>query len=290
MPRLNVFPLHRRKLGAAVVMAATGLFLSQCDRKEPAPAEPAVTTPEVPVVVTPPVLPGATPPLTRADLLAATVRAASAYAAGETPTASDPLVGRPFAVRLAFGCGGPGTGPAEATTADGLARATWGPDHKSIRLSLTPGDWADSALIAGAGAEAAWETVEGFWAPRPWLMNDACPGVSRDPLQGGAVAAPASQTVGLAAVFATGSSRLAQRNGRAYRYTVRAEGDQPLTAPEGGYRLVLEGRVVGFPGGRAIRCRASGPDQRPVCIAAVQLDRVAFESADGEALGEWRKG
>jgi hypothetical protein len=289
MPRLNVFPLHRRKLGAAVVMAATGLFLAQCGPKDPAPAAPPVEVPEVPAAVTPPVRPSVTPPLTRADILTAAARAASAYAAGETPSGSEPLVGRPFAVRLAFGCGGPGTGPAEAATADGLARATWGPDHKSIRLSLTPGDWAESALIAGAGAEAAWETVEGFWAPRPWLTSDACPGVGRDPLQGGTVA-PASQTVGLAAVFATGSSRLAQRNGRAYRYTVRAEGDQPLAAPAGGYRVVLEGRVVGFPGGRAVRCRASGPDQRPVCIAAVQLDRVAFESADGEALGEWRKG
>tara|TARA_R110002167_G_scaffold56272_1_gene159784 strand:+ start:785 stop:1654 length:870 start_codon:yes stop_codon:yes gene_type:complete len=289
MPRLNVFPLHRRKLGAALLVAATSLFLSQCDRKEPAPAEPVVETPDTPAVAPPPVLPVATPPLNRGDLLTATARAASAYAAGETPSGSDPLVGRPFAIRMAFGCGGPTNAPAESTTADGLARATWGPDHKSIRLSLTPGAWADSALIAGAGAEAAWEAVEGFWAPRPWLLTDACPGMGRDPLQGGAVA-PASQTVGLAAVFATGGSRLAQRNGRAYRYTVRAEGDQPLTAPEGGYRVVLEGRVVGFPGGRAIRCRASGPDQRPVCIAAVQLDRVAFETAAGAALGEWRKG
>lgn len=271
-------------------MAATGLFLAQCDRKEPAPAEPAVELPKAPPAVTPPVLPGANPPLTRADLLAAATRAASAYAAGETPSGSDPLVGRPFAVRMAFGCGGPlAVAPAAATTTDGLARAAWGPDHKSIQLSLTPGDWLDSALLAGAGAEAAWETVEGFWAPRPWLAADACPAVRRDPLQGGSTA-PSTQTVGLAAVFATGSSRLAQRNGRAYRYTVRAEGEHPLVAPEGGYRLVLEGRVVGFPGGRAIRCRASGPDQRPVCIAAVQLDRVAFESATGEALGEWRKG
>ncbi|MFT4912860.1 MAG: hypothetical protein ACI9YM_001443 [Brevundimonas sp.] len=289
MPRLNVFPLHRRKLGAVVVMAATGLFLAQCDRKEPAPVAPAVPVPEAPVTVTPPALPSGTPPLTRTDILAAAARAASAYAAGETPSGKDPLVGRPFAVRMAFGCGGPLTVPPTPAAIDGLPRAIWGQDHRSIQLSLTPGDWLDSALIAGSGAEATWETVEGFWAPRPWLAVDGCPAVRRDPLQGGSTA-PSPQTVGLAAVFATGSSRLAQRNGRAYRYTVRAEGDQPLTAPEGGYRLVLEGRVVGFPGGRAIRCRASGPDLRPVCIAAVQLDRVAFESADGEALGEWRKG
>ena len=270
-------------------MAATGLFLSQCDRKEPAPVEPAVPVPEAPATDAAPSLPAGTPPLTRTDLLAASARAASAYAAGGALTGSDPLVGRSFAVRMAFGCGGPLTVPPTPAAIDGLPRATWGQDHKSIQLSLTPGDWLDSALIAGAGAEAAWETVEGFWVPRPWLAVDGCPAVRRDPLQAGSTA-PSPQTVGLAAVFATGSSRLAQRNVRAYRYTVRAEGDQPLVAPEGGYRLVLEGRVVAFPGGRAIRCRAPGPDQRPVCIAAVQLDRVAFERADGEALGEWRKG
>ena len=132
-----------------------------------------------------------------------------------------------------------------------------------------------------------WETVEGFWIPRPWLASDACPGVLRDPLQGG-VAVPSPYTVGLAAVFPTGSSRVGQRNGRAYSYSIRAEGDQPLAPAADGYRLVLEGRVVGFPGGRAIRCRTASPDQRPVCIAAIQLDRVAFESATGDVLGQWR--
>ncbi len=288
MPRLNVFPLHRRKLGVVFTTITAGLLLAQCGPKEKPADTPPAKVPEAPVVVTP-TLPAGAPPLTRADLLAAVARATSSYAAGETPSGSDPLVGRPFAVRMAFGCGGPLTVPPSPAAIDGLPRATWGPDHKSIQLSLTPGEWLESALIAGAGAEAAWETVEGFWVPRPWLATDGCPAVRRDPLQAASVA-PSAQTVGLAAVFAKGGSRLAQRNGRAYRYTVRAEGDRPLVAPEGGYRVVLEGRVVGFPGGRAIRCRAAGPDQRPVCVAAVQLDRVAFESTTGTTLGEWRKG
>ena len=175
-------------------------------------------------------------------------QAASSYVAGEVPSGSDPLVGRRIAVRLPFGCGGPKPAQAGPAIADGVARATWGRDRKSIQLSLTPGDWAESALIAGAGADVVWE----------------------------------------AAVFPTGSSRVGQRNGRAYSYSIRAEGDQPLAPAADGYRLVLEGRVVGFPGGRAIRCRTASPDQRPVCIAAIQLDRVAFESATGDVLGQWR--
>tara|TARA_R110000782_G_scaffold9134_1_gene29653 strand:- start:87 stop:947 length:861 start_codon:yes stop_codon:yes gene_type:complete len=286
MPRLNVFPLHRRKLGVVVTSITAGLLLAQCGPGNKAPDEPAVEVPETPVVVTP-VLPASTPPLTRGDLVSAAARAASAYVAGEVASGSDPLVGRRITVRLPFGCGGPKLAQAGPAIADGVARATWGRDRKSIQLSLTPGDWADSALIAGAGADSVWETVEGFWIPRPWLASDACPGVLRDPLQGG-VTAPSPYTVGLAAVFPTGSSRVGQRNGRAYSYSIRAEGDQPLVPSADGYRLVLEGRVVGFPGGRAIRCRTSSPDQRPVCIAAIQLDRVGFESATGDALSQWR--
>lgn len=45
-----------------------------------------------------------------------------------------------------------------------------------------------------------------------------------------------------------------------------------------------------FADGRAIHCRTAAPDQRPVCIGAAQLDRVAFEDADGQMLSEWRDG
>ena len=48
--------------------------------------------------------------------------------------------------------------------------------------------------------------------------------------------------------------------------------------------------MAAFADGRAVRCRAAGPDQRPICIGAVQLDRVAFEDAQGAVLSEWRGG
>jgi hypothetical protein len=94
--------------------------------------------------------------------------------------------------------------------------------------------------------------------------------------------------MGLAAVFEADGSRLGRRNGRAYSFGVRGENDQPAAVPPGGYRLVLEGRMAAFSDGRAIRCRAASPDQRPVCIGAVRLDRVAFEDAQGAVLSEWR--
>lgn len=268
-----------------VVLAASGLLLSACDPSEPAETpveavpvtEPAAPPPAVPVVTT----------LNRQDLLAGLRRAASNYASGVQTEGADPLVGKRFSVTVAFGCRGPE--PTVEGQAEGLARWSWAPERRAIQLSMTPGDWTDSALIADAGGEN-WEAVEGFWIARPWMENGGCPALTADPLASGP-AAPSPQTVGLAAVFTADGSRLERRNGRAYAHSVRPEGEaQAVAAPTDGYRLRLQGRMASFPGGRAIRCRAAGPDQRPVCIAAVNLDRVAFETAGGETLSEWRIG
>lgn len=273
-----------------VVAAATvGLLLVSCQREAapvappPETAAPAVSGPE-----TPPSNPALNPALDRRGLLTAMGAAAANYASGGAAAAPDPLVGRQFDLRLAFGCEGPEAPPADGAAGDGLARWSWGPERQTIRLSLTPGDWTRSALIAGAGQDR-WEAVEGFWVSRAWMTADGCPSVRADPLASGP-AAPSPQTVGLAAVFEAGGSRLGRRNGRAYAHTIRAAGDAAPDAPAGGYRVRLEGRIAAFPDGRAIRCRAANPDQRPVCVAAVQLDRVAFETAGGETLSEWRPG
>lgn len=268
---------------AVLSTVAAALFLAQCDRDAPAPidAEPVAADPAPKPVIAAPTT------LNRADLLAAASTAASAYAAGERLEGSDPLVGRRFSIRVPFGCNGPQPTAAEAA-GDGLARWSWGPENETIQLSLTPGDWLNSALITGAAGGSDWEAVEGFWVPRPWLTAEDCSTVRADPLQSGD-GSPSPQTVGLAAVFTEDDSRVGRRNGKAYAFTIRPTGETSLTAPSGGYRLVLEGRLASFPDGRAIRCRASNPDQRPVCIAAMKLDRVAFTSADGGVLlSEWR--
>ena len=261
-----------------VALAASLLALAACQREpQPAPA-PAEKSETQPVVTVAPA-----PILDRASLLQAMDVAASAFAAGQDVTGAS-LAGRRFVVRQAFGCGGPAVnGPSQA----GLATVTWSEDRESAKMTLTlmPDDWSQSALIAG-DAET-WEAAEGFWLAHPWLRVDGCPVV-----QGPASpkAPSATQTVGLAAVFKEGGSRTVRRNGRAYEATLRAEGDQPLIPSAQGYRLVLEGRMTAFADGRAIRCRAVDADQRPVCIGAVQLDRVAFEDAEGKTLSEWREG
>lgn len=268
-----------------VVPAVAGLLLvlSACDRETAPAPQPEPTSPSPAVTVTaPPIV------LDRAGFLAAVDAAASDYAAGGPAVSQASLVGRRFTIRQVFGCGGPAATPPAADDAshNGLGLWSWSADHKTQLLNLTPGDWTRSALIAGEAPD--WEAAEGFWIARPWQRGDACPGAQADPLAGAAPASP--QTVGLAAVFETGGSRLGRRNGRAYSFTVRGEGGQPPATPPGGYRVMLEGRFAAFPDGRAIRCRAAHADQRPVCIAAVHLDRVAFETTDGVLLSEWRTG
>jgi hypothetical protein len=279
---------------AAMAFAALllgGLSLPGCDRNVPDPVSTDVQTetptapkkPAAPIVLAPP------PALTRGDLVSAAGQAASAFSEGKPLTSADPLVGRRFAVRLPFGCNGPTPADASVGEGGGLAAWTWGPDRKTIQLRMAPSDWTGSAMLAKAGASDNWEAVEGFWIPRPWLASESCPAVRSDPLQTGV--SPASpQTVGLAAIFEAGGSRLGRRNGRAYEYTVRAKGGAPLVRPEAGFRMLLEGRVTSFPSGRAIECRASGPDERPVCIVAIELDRVAYEDSSGSTLSEWRSG
>lgn len=267
-----------------VAMIAAGLLTASCQRdSRPAAPRPEPAGP----VETGPATPPLNPALDRSELLAAVARAASAYAAGADAAASSPLAGRQFDIRLAFGCEGAEASPADGA-GDGLARWSWGPEGETIRLGLTPGDWTRSALIAGSGQDR-WEAVEGFWVARPWMTADGCPSVRADPLASGPAAA-SPQTVGLAAVFETGGSRLGRRNGRAYAHAIRQAGAAPLVALDAGYRLRLQGRIASFPDGRAVRCRAANPNQRPVCVAAVQLDRVAFETPTGETLSEWRPG
>lgn len=268
---------------SVVALAAFAVTLAGCQRDEP--SNTASSAPPAPV--TPVISIAPAPILDRAGLLQEMDWAASSYATGAGADDAS-LARRRFVVRQAFGCH-IAVSPGEATAPEGLAMATWSPDGRTLKLALTPGDWTASPPFPNA--TGAWEAAEGFWLSRPWLRADGCPKIKDNDLSGVDPTigqSRSAQTVGLAAVFDEGGSRLGRRNGRAYEFTVRGEGDQPPIISGAGFRLVLEGRMAAFDDGRAIRCRASGPEQRPVCIGAVQLERVAFESAEGEMLVEWR--
>ncbi len=222
-----------------------------------------------------------------------------------------------MSVRLPFGCGGEA---AVASEAGGLPRLVRNADG-SLTLTITPEDLGASALVPATreGAVDKWEAVEGFWIARPWSGLDACPASTavaapapelapspaqtaiKTPAEGKTteakvvdnVAAPPivqpERSAGLAAVFETGGSRLGRRQGQAYVHVIRGEkGVAPTPAP-GGYALRLEGRLTAFADGKAVHCVQQDAESRPVCIAALRLDRLAFEEgATGALLSEWR--
>ncbi|HBY42755.1 hypothetical protein, partial [Brevundimonas sp.] len=253
--------------------------------------------------------------LNRAALLAALSEAGTALADGQTRDAA--LTGRTVSVRLPFGCGGEA---AVVSEVGGLPRLVRNADG-SLTLTVTPEDLGASALVPATreGAVDKWEAVEGFWIARPWSGLDACPASAalaapapdlapspaqtaiKTPAEGktaeaktvdDVTAAPIVQperTAGLAAVLETGGSRLGRRQGQAYVHVIRGEkGVAPTPAP-GGYALRLEGRLTAFADGKAVHCVQKDAEARPVCVAALRLDRLAFEDgATGALLSEWR--
>ena len=291
---IRTCPSLSTTIARAVLVLSTFSF-GGCDRK------PATTSAQVPVinpapveVRTPPLPP---PPVGRAELLAAIAAARSAYAAGRTDDTAG-LTGRRFAIRQAFGC----EGATEARTTagaeikPGAAAWTWGRDHKTIEIRLKPADWAAEPVLTG---ETTWEAVEGYWLTRPWLQADGCPSerafaapkgnTDNGTPPGPRIAAePTPQVSGLVAVFTQEGSRVIRRDGKPFALTLR--GDPPLLPPANGYRLVIEGRFSAFSDGRSIRCYSSSINQEPACVAAAEVDRVAFEDADGKLLKEWRLG
>lgn len=274
-------PLTIAGVIAAIAMGA--FFLTATGRaSRPAPAVPAPAPPlptPVPlakIVELPP------PPLTRTELIQNAAATAAAFALGSQPPAGkSPLVGRSFELRIPFGCDGPGH-----EAAAGLAYLELDPKTSSLKLVARPANWTSLPAAQGLGGTKAIESIEGFWLPRPWMNSQDCP-PHRDLALPATPTPPAAQTIGLAQIFEAGGSRVLARGDRPYVAVIKPDrSDAPNLTQS--YRLVLEGRLLGFDNGRAVRCWSESDDHRPVCLYAVAFDRVAFEDADtSETVAEW---
>lgn len=311
MPDNSQRPSDRKLtlIAPLAILAVVGLMILGSLFLKPGPGDspppPKVVAPPPPVVA-PPALP---PPLTRSEILARVATVASSAAAGVAPpAASEPIINRPFRIRIPFGCEGPAASPAGRQ-----AHVEFDAARRTLKLVARPAIWTDLPMIRQLPVAAEVEAVEGFWIPRPWTDSEACPPrrevetaapvtpvTPASPAKAAAPAAapaaaeavappPPPETVGLARLFTAGGSRVFRRDGRPYSF-VRKVPEGETGAPAQGYRLVLEGRVTGYPDGRAVRCRSDSPDRRPVCLVAVEFDRVAFEDgATGAVLAEWRE-
>lgn len=269
-------------LGGLVVILLVAALLWKSRTPAPVPApEPPAAAPAAKVAPT--AIPLPPPPLGRRDIADAARLAAAAYAARapRDPKANTDLIGRHFALRIPFGCDGP-----QVSAGSSQAYFEFDPMKGTSKLVARPSDWMALPAIPQATGEKMVEDVEGFWLPRPWSFAETCP-PRRDAPAPAAPTPVAAQSVGLARVFEKDGSRLLRRDGRAYEFVRKKPADNgPMATTT--YRLVLEGRVVGFSDGQAIRCWSETADHRPTCLLGVEFDRVAFEDASGQLLSEWR--
>ena len=218
-------------------------------------------------------------PMDRAALLWAAARAGSAAA---LPLDDDreqqrSLDGRPFEVRIRFGCASRvATAPAARA---GPFNVRFNSSDRTLRVRATPDLARDTPQVAMAGVER----VEGFWMRRPWLLAPGCP-VSR-PAPEGAAFPVSEQRVGIVQF----SSAADTRTGDGSPYEVTRILPEGATPSREGYDLVLSGRLRRYPDGRVILCRTMGLEAPPECVISAHFYRVSIQAPDGTVLGEWDK-
>lgn len=297
-------------LAAIGVLAGTSFMDARRPAAPVAPAEPPPVRPSPVDVPPPPTI----RTVSRSEFVEAARRAAAAFTSGVAVPASDSLVGRRFTLRLPFACG------AEPAPTD-PAVLTRDPETGALRITVRALDWTGSfqppaadapapeAAVGGPPAATAARSepvgigeVRGFWIRRPWLDSESCPaaatGVAPAPAPADdAVEAPAAaarpvaaaaaaETVGLAVFRSESASRAGRASDGVYEATVQRDPAAPVAVAD--LRVVLTGRVTGFEGRNAFRCRAPSPDERPVCVARVELDAIAVTNArTGASLATW---
>ena len=262
-----------------VGLVAVVVLVLLLTRQPPPPPTPAPVVAEAPPLVAAPPAPTQPAAATRTDLIAAAARASDAYAAGAKDGSGRDLVGRRFRVRLTFGCGGPAGDPGSAQAYYQYDRA-----GSALRLVARPAVWTELPLVRAAPTPSGTESVEGFWLPRPWLTSEGCP--TRRTVAPPATPTPVeAPTLGLAMLHAAEASRVERRGQRPYEHVIKLAPENLDQAPTFG--LVLEGKVSGFADGAAIHCWSESAEHRPVCLYAVDIDRVAFEDAKATVLADW---
>jgi len=261
---------------AAACLAACGCQQPQSQQDEATNAANAArpqTVPEIPIPVP-------EPPLGREQLLVAAMHAASAYATGsDDMQAQRELAGKKFEFRVRFGCD-------ETASAQEDFSWSFDPASGALKVRAAPTLSPKNAPVKAIAGDA-FETVEGFWVPNPWLIAAACPRPQApEPTPSDPV--PDSQSLGIAQFFTSSGPRTLRRSGRAYEATKKlAQGDKPAA----GFDLVLSGRLVALPNGRVIACTPAGTGARPSCIVSVEFGKVWIERADTkEHLADWGSG
>ena len=278
------------KIVATSILLSALALLGACQQPQPQgsgkrpAAEPAAQLPSVPRLTS----------LNRGAILAAVAQATSAHAAGADDSAAQrALDGRQFEFRIRFGCRGPST----------VLRQQWlgwsfDEDSRTLRVRARPTLAGDEPLVQEFGG-IKFEAVEGFWIPRPWLLQPVCPAASAvQEAPADEVAAedakvdeplPRWPRIGIAQFFSETDPRTGRRSIRPYE-AVKTLDVRSRPASQG-FDLVLSGRLKALPDKRVITCSAKGAQSPPDCIISVDLDRVRIEAPGSEEIiAEWSSG
>lgn len=286
MPKSS--PIQSPFLVLPLLLAA----LAGC-RQEPRAAENAVEAPvtELPRVARP------NPPIDRAGLLAAVAQAASSAASGAAlPPELRAMDGRQFEIRIRFGC----RGPSNDLQQEWLG---WSYDAQSrtVRVRARPTISAVEPMVARLSDQV--EAVEGFWIPRPWLLQPACPATAAidaaaakqepeptdDPADKQSEPVPAAPRIGIAQFFTSTDSRTGRRDNRAYEAVHTLAEGQAIGSQ--GFNLVLSGRLRALPGRGVIECVASNADSPPECVVSAEFQRAWIEQPETrEVIADWGDG
>ncbi|MGI8704415.1 MAG: hypothetical protein ACR2JJ_01210 [Sphingomicrobium sp.] len=300
--------LDRFPLSTALLLGAC-VALAGCEIGEGNESEPAENAGESTLNLQ--TVPRPAPPMDRAGLLTAVARAASATAAGVDDSADQrSLAGSRFELRIRFGCRGPAPDLSESIFGWAFDR-----EDRTLRVRASPTISSEEQIVqqfAGEDIEAA----EGFWIPRPWLLEPVCPAaaaVSPAPPEPEAAAdskaasgarqtaealaavddeqesqapPPAWPKVGIVQFFTETDPRTRRHGMRPYDTVKTLNPSEPLSSQ--GFNLVISGRLRALPGQRVIVCVSRGADHPPDCIISARIDRVRLERPDTkEILAEW---
>ena len=300
---VDVHSRPRMRTGTVSVMTAMVIILGACRQPEPTDGNQEVVGD---AVLNLPAVPRPQPPMDRAAILAAVARAASAAAAGVDDMAAQAVLdGRQFEFRIRFGCKGPSTDLRKEWLG-------WSFDSETgtLRVRAKPTFAPGEQLVKMLGGDQ-FEAVEGFWIPRPWILEAACPAAAavspafaeppvdavsdeagaKPPATSAAAAElmPKWPRIGIAQFFAHTDSRTGRRSMRPYEAVKTLNPKLPIGSQ--GFNLVLSGRLKGLPDKGVIACVAKGADSPPECIVSVDFDRVWIESpGNGEVIAEWGGG
>lgn len=314
MNPLRPIPFHPF---STILLAAACATVSAC---QPAGDDDAANEPDAAneAMFNLPAVPLPEPPMDRAALLTAVARAASATASGADDAADQrSLDGKRFELSIRFGCRGPAPDLREA-----VFGWTFNREDRTLRLRATPTISGESELIKQIAGED-FEAVEGFWVPRPWLLEPVCPAAAAvrpapqaapsepesepesepqaaaadreqspapvDDEQESQAPPPARPRVGIAQFFRDTDPRTGRRDMRPYETLKTLEPNQSLGSQ--GFNLVLSGRLRAIPGKGVIACVPLGSDRPPECVVSADFDRVRMERPDNrEVLAEWTSG